>query len=158
MSVVLQSSAYDVKSWLASWKDAAQTVSYVGALIAAGLAWWTYHTNSQRERAKWAVQLYEKFYEEKSYRDMRDALDCDAASPDIEKLVHEEKPEFTDYLNFFELVCFLGKTNQISESDVLTLFEYYLRCLKRHPSVIRYINKPDHGFEQLREFLRTIPL
>ena len=143
---------------LAQIKDGAQIVSYLVGAGAAWFAWRTYQANSRRESAKWAVQLYEKFYEQESYREIREALDCDAGGTEVEKLVLEESAKFTDYLNFFELVCFLAQTKQITTSNVTTLFDYYLKCLKRHPSVIGYINKPDHGFEQLREYLGRIPV
>jgi hypothetical protein len=137
-------------------KDIAQIVSYLVGTAAAWLAWRTYRANSRRESAKWAVQLYEKFYEEESYREMREALDSDVGDITIEKLVQAESTKFTDYLNFFELVCFLGATNQIRESDVLTLFEYYFKCLKKHSAVVQYINRDEHGFERLKEFLPKV--
>jgi hypothetical protein len=141
---------------LAKWRDIAQIASYLFTAAAAWLAWGTYRTNSKRERAKWAVQLYEKFYEGTRYRELREALDCDADNTSVKQLVRDESAEFTDYLNFFELVCFLAQTDQISELDVLTLFDYCLRCLKKHTTVVQYINRPDHGFEQLRVFLPKV--
>ena len=42
---------------IAGFKDAAQTISYIVAVLAAVIAVFTYYTNSRRERAKWAVQL-----------------------------------------------------------------------------------------------------
>ncbi len=150
----------DVRAVLSSWKDAAQTLSYVATAAAALLAWWTYRVNSQRERAKWAVQLYEKFYEDAHYHPTRDALDCEPNRPEVEELVKEESSEFTDYLNFFELVCFLVLTKQLRKSDVDVLFDYYLKCLKSHRLVMEYINNSekgkDRGFQQLRIFLKEI--
>ncbi len=119
--------------------------------MAAILAVHTYYTNSRRERAKWAVQLYEKFYEGDRYKTMRETFDCDANSPEVRKVVQEESTEFTDYLNFFELVCFLVQTKQLRKSDVLDLFQYYMDCLVRHDGVLDYIRT--HGFEQLSRFL-----
>ncbi len=46
--------------------------------------------------------------------------------------------DFTDYLNFFEMVTFLADTGQLSKKDLLRLFRYYLLCLKRHRVVMNY--------------------
>lgn len=124
-------------------------------MIAAVAALWTYRSNSRRERAKWAVQLYDKFYETDHYKPIREKLDCapDAAA-DVVQLVTQESAEFTDYLNFFEMVSYLAKSRQLSKDDVLSLFQYYLQCLKRHDSVINYLENKDKGFEQLSGFLK----
>lgn len=137
---------------IACWKDAAQTISYVVGVVVAVFAVWNYYENSQRERAKWAVQLYEKFFEADRYTKMREAFDCDANSGEVQSIVQEESTKFTDYLNFFELVCFLFRTKQLRRTDVLTLFHYYLGCLSRHERVRTYIGT--HDFEQLDRFLK----
>ena len=101
-----------------TWKTIAQVVSYGVAVVTAIAALMTYRGNSKRERARWAVQLYEKFYETERYKNIRDDLDCTANSTGVAALVKEESSAFTDYLNFFELVAFLASTKQLSESDV----------------------------------------
>jgi hypothetical protein len=52
--------------WLTldGWKAITELVSSAAGAIAAIVAVITYRNNAKRERAKWAVQLYEKFYEE----------------------------------------------------------------------------------------------
>jgi hypothetical protein len=141
-----------ISAALAPWQEGVETVSYIVAIVAAAGASWTYHRNSQRERAKWAVQLYEKFYEENRYKAMREAFDCDANSAEAQSIVEEEQTAFTDYLNFFELVCILVRNKQLRKADVLDLFQYYLGCLARHKAVVDYIGT--HGFEQLDRFLK----
>ena len=143
---------------LERWKAIAELVSFVVGAIAAVIAVMTYRNNAKRERAKWAVQLYEKFYEEDRYKKMRDKLDGTQNAEEIEALVEEEPAEFTDYLNFFELVTFLAKTRQLSESDVLSLFHYYLRLLKGQKAVMKYLNNQKNGFEQLSGFLKRTKL
>ncbi|HUY81395.1 MAG TPA: hypothetical protein VMU92_06695 [Acidobacteriaceae bacterium] len=134
---------------------AIQFLYYCVAIIAAIVALWTYRSNSRRERAKWAVQLYDKFYETDHYKPIREKLDCgpDTAA-DVVQLATQESPEFTDYLNFFEMVSYLAKSKQLSKNDVLSLFQYYLQCLKKHDAVMTYLNNKENGFEQLRKFLR----
>ena len=139
---------------LDAWKDAAQLASYAVGIIAAVLAVWTYRSNSRRERAKWAVQLYEKFYETELYKEMRNKLDCPADSKEVIDIVRQESFAFTDLLGFFELVAVLADNKQLSKRDVLDLFDYYLRCLGRHAAVVSYINEPVNGFEHLSRFLR----
>ncbi len=156
---LLQSAGTTTKGALSSWYYAAQTASYVVGMIAAAVAVWTYRANSQRERAKWVVQLYEKFYEDTRYRAVREALDCEVTTPQVGVLVGPgAAPEFTDYLNFFELVCFLKRTKQLRSSDVLTLFDYYLKCLKRHAKVRDYINNRENSFGELKHFLDGIEI
>jgi hypothetical protein len=135
-----------------------QLASYCVGMVAAIFAVLTYRTNSQREHAKWAVQLYEKFYEKLDYKRLRGELDCDANTSSVQELVRAEDQEFTDYLNFFEMVTGLAKTKQLLRDDILRLFEYYLQCLKRHETVMRYINDPAKGYETLRAFLAEVKL
>ena|ERR1039457_6744799 len=133
-------------------KDLAQTFYYAAAAIAALGAFLTYVWNSRRERAKWLFQLYEKFYEVQTYKKMRELFDCDANSAEVQSAVQKEETDFTDYLNFFELVCCLVRKRQIRKMDVLDVFQYYLSRLKRHKSVAEYIST--HGFEHLDRFLK----
>ena len=140
------------------WQSIAQPTYYTVGVFAAIFAVRTYRKNSKLERARWAVQLYEKFYEAHQYTKVRDTLDCDADVESVQELVSQEESEFTDYLNFFELVAFLAYTHQLSRDDVLRLFQYYMSCLKRHSVVMKYINDRTKGFEQLRSFLATTQL
>ncbi len=136
-------------------KAVLQLASYVVAIFAAIVALQTYLANSRRERAKWAVQLFEKFYESDHYKEVREKLDSTADQPPVKELVKQEGAEFTDYMNFFELVAYLAATKQLSSSDVMTLFEYYLRTMKRHRSVMDYLNRREKGFERLSTLLNS---
>lgn len=137
-------------------KTIAEIASYCVGIIVAIIAIVTYRSNSRRERSKWAIQLYEKFYESDHYGKMRDKIDCAADDPAVRDIVKSEDPAFTDYLNFFETVAFLVTRKQLSEDDVLSLFHYYLRCLKRHRVVTNYLNDREKGFEHLNEFLSRV--
>jgi hypothetical protein len=136
-----------------TFKDIAAGVSALIAAFAALTAIWTYRENSKNGRAKWAVQLFEKFFESEKYRDWRERLDCDADSHEVREQVDKESTDFTDYLNFFEMVIYLLDTGRLEKNDVLTLFHYYLICLKRQTSVMAYLNNKAKGFERLRAFL-----
>ncbi|HUH62000.1 MAG TPA: hypothetical protein VLZ50_03335 [Terracidiphilus sp.] len=143
---------------LDSWKTIAEIASYCIGIVAVVVAVGTYRANSRRERAKWAIQLYEKFYESDHYRTMRDNFDCSADGQAVRDIIESEDSAFTDYLNFFETVAFLVTRKQLSKDDVLSLFHYYLRCLKRHRSVMNYLNEREKGFEHLNEFLNKVEL
>ena len=136
-----------------SLQEFAQFVSYVGPTVAAFWAAYVYWNNARRERARWAENLYSRFFEKEDLKEIRDIFDCDAGNPDVAELVTKESPQFTDYLNFFELVAYLKESKQLKARDVDALFEYYLCCLKKHQPVMDYIGKDSSGFEHLRRLL-----
>lgn len=128
-------------------------VTPLGMLIAAFWALWTYHKSVRLARARWMKELYEKFYEQPQQKDVREQLDS-GDEKKIFKLVTEESPLFTDYLNFFEFLGYLEKSKQVSRDDILGLFRYYLQNLKAHPEILDYVEDPKNGFEGLRKMLR----
>jgi hypothetical protein len=131
-----------------------EMIYQVVAIIAALGALWVYRRNSRLERTRWASSLYEKFYENERYKKIREALDVPTNSDSVNGLVIEEKAEFTDYLNFFELVAYLKKSKQLRDEDVEALFDYYLKCLNRHDRVRTYIDNEENGYENLHMLLK----
>jgi hypothetical protein len=103
--------------------------------------------------------LYSKFYEQPELKRVRDLLDREEpTSTEIHRLVQEEDPSFTDYLNFFEFMGYLNKSGQLSRTDVDALFDYYLRSLLSHEIVRKYIWDDSKGYGYLRALLSTIQL
>jgi hypothetical protein len=143
---------------LSEIKAIAETASYCVGMVAAIAALLTYRRNSRTERAKWAIQLHHSFYESEDYKKIRDKLDTTADAPGVLKLVKDESGAFTDYLNFFEMVMLLTDTKQLPKADVLRLFRYYLRRLKQHPEVMKYLNNKEKDFDQLSRFLNETEL
>lgn len=136
-------------------KIGVELLTLVIGLAAACVAVFTYRQNVKLERGKWLKELYEKFYERDGLKKVRDLLDGnDEQAKD--KLIKEESPDFTDYLNFFEFVAYLWKTRQISLKETEGIFDYYLRSLRENNGVAEYIENPANGFEQLRELLKVI--
>jgi hypothetical protein len=133
------------------FRNIASGIAALGALAAAIVAVVTFRRNSKLDRARWALNLYEKFYEKKELKETRDVLDCEADGEQINKLVLEGKADFTDYLNFFEFVAFLQHNKQLQNREVEDLFGYYLGCLKRHERVRKYSR--EEGYERLDELL-----
>lgn len=146
---------------LTDWTAVSQlVVSITGSLAALGTvaaaiyAAFVYRNNSRLERARWASTLYEKFYERKDLKKVRDALDCEQGTKQVEALVSMEESDYTDYLNFFEFVAFLNHRGQLTREEVEDLFGYYLRCLTRHDTVRRYVK--EKGYERLDALLTTL--
>jgi hypothetical protein len=129
----------------------AATIAALGALATAIFAYFTFRRNARLERARWALSLYEKFYERKELKDIRETLDCESDVEQVIELILEEKADFTDYLNFFEFIAFLKHNKQLRDEEVEDLFGYYLRCLKRHERIRKYIR--DQDYQKLDQLL-----
>jgi hypothetical protein len=129
-------------------------ITLVIVSISAFYAVNTYRKNASLEHAKWLFNLYEKFYEKEHLKDIRNALDCSETTKEVENLVEKQPFEFTDYLNFFEFVAFLKKSEQITFEEINDLFGYYLSCISRHKSVRKYL-KPN-GYEMLDDLLEEM--
>jgi hypothetical protein len=136
-----------------NWKDLFETIYYIAASIAALGALFVYQKNSKFERARWASQLYESFYQKDNLKGIRDKLDCAADSDEVKQLVAQEDAQFTDYLNFFEFIAFLKTTKQLGDSEVEDLFGYYLNCLNRHADVRKYILNLENGYEGIAKLI-----
>lgn len=50
-------------------------------------------------------------------------------------------------------LAFLEKKKQLSCDEIRALFDYYLKCLNRHPRVITFIK--ENGYEDLQKLLKT---
>jgi hypothetical protein len=138
-------------------RNIAEVFMFCATGFAAVCALFTYRNSLKLERAKWLKEPYEKFYEREGLKKVRDILD----SQDIQavfKLVNEEEPSFTDYLNFFEFLGYLADTKQIKKNDILDLFQYYLRRLEENPPVVMYIKDPTKGFEKLHKLLDNVQI
>ncbi len=60
-----------------------------------------------------------------------------------------------DYLNFFEYIASLSRLGQLSQPEILMLFEYYLRLASDREFVRKFIR--EQGFENLELLLSKIP-
>lgn len=133
-------------------KDIAAVIGSIATAAAIIWAVIVYRKSSALERAKWQAQLYEKFYEKPDLKPIRQVMDSDdKISLEITRLIRDEPPEFTDYLNFFEFVAFLKKSKQLKMDEINDLFGYYLDCLHRRDDIREYVEK--RGYELLRGLL-----
>jgi hypothetical protein len=67
---------------------------------------------------------------------------------------HDLAEKLVNYLNFFEFVASLWKMDQLSKQEIILLFDYYIRLLKRHPEVLAFLEK--HSFENLQALIKEI--
>lgn len=145
------------------WTQTADIVTRLAAATAVVLAFLQYRRSVRTRRAEWLSSLHEKFFESARYDEIRQLLDY----PDqpgfaaLESAVTEGTfnplaNELYRYLNFFEFLASLRQLRQISNKEILTLFEYDLRMVTRHQFIIDAL--APQGFERLPELLRSTKL
>ena len=136
-------------------RDCFEGLFYFAAVIAAVFSVLQYWSNSRREKARWLLDLYQRFYQD-PMRKVREALDWAKADFCNEPLKEENSTQLAnldDYLNFFEFVAYLEKLGQISKEDIRHLFQYFLEDLGKEP-VSSYISR--YGYENLYNLLGTL--
>jgi hypothetical protein len=151
-----------------SYLTGAGTIGLALAAFVAGLkAVKEYEDRTKAEQTRWVGDLFERFFQGKLYRRVRQKVDYDDLDNVIILLERNKEPnpefsqeerdlldEFTDYLNFFEFIAFLIVKNQMASEDVRQIFDYYLRRLnqiKQQAPVMEYLEKD--GFENLHKLL-----
>lgn len=140
--------------------DAADIFTVVGGAAAAVLvlpavvAVYQYFRNSRTQRTQWLVNLFERFYEKETYREVRRDLDWnDGANikAAIEQTQYNELEErWNDYLNFFEMVAYFRETGELSSGDVNAMFEYWINQLRPFEQYLR-----ENGYEKLLGLLQV---
>ncbi len=132
-----------------------------GVALAGGIwAFFTYRRDVKRRRADLMKSLYEKFYEAVQLKKVRLLLDYRPQEYDeMRSLIQSGKAgqraeDLVDYLNFFEFIASLWKLRQISYKDVCMLFHYYLKNLRSHDWIMKFVK--ENGFEALQELLEEI--
>jgi hypothetical protein len=167
--LIVQKECFVESKTLGEWGEyltgTATLVLACGAVVGLIQGLRDYRSKIDVEKAKWFLQLYEKFFEHNQYKAVRRRLDYDetdkinqliAAASQGHKFSTDEQIEFddfTDYLNFFELIALLKKTGQLTSDDIKAGFEYYLRLLTKgqNPVIRRYL--VEAGFKNLDRLL-----
>jgi hypothetical protein len=95
-------------------------LAVVVAIGSAAIGLYTYWRSTRTKAAEFLLELHKSFFVDDTYKAIRDVLDDDSesASADVSLLVSEEPAVFIDFLNFFELVAYMGKEKMISGRDV----------------------------------------
>lgn len=140
----------DIKDWV---DIIIKTIALIGVYIAI------INYRSQRiiKRGEWLKSLFEKFYENETYKLVRRWLDNNELKTRInsnDNTISDDEEKFTDFLNFFEFIANLEHEGQISTSDVSNLFDYYLKKIKQSSVCLEWISK--YGFEKLSTLLNKI--
>ena len=117
-----------------------------------------YRNQVRIKRAELLKSLFEKFYENTIYKEVRVWLDyghlhAKLTEEDMERReINEEK--FTDFLNFFEFIGVLYTSNQLTFRLVSEVFDYYLMKIKGDADCQAWIR--DYSFEKLKALLRRV--
>lgn len=130
----------------------------VVALIGLAVALVNYRRSVRTRRAEWLASLHEKFFESDRYKEVRRVLDYHG-EPQYSELTgaiaagthHSLADELYRYLNFFELLAGLRLLGQISDEEIIGLFDYDLRLIKQHEFVAAALRP--QGFERLAALL-----
>jgi len=145
-----------------AFADIVKTTAAVVGILGLPAAYLTYRRSVRTRRADWLASLHEKFFETDRYAWIRRVLDY-RQEPDYSALaqaVKEQKhsplaDEFYRYLNFFELLASLRKLRQITDEEIIVLFDYDLRTISEQPFIVDALRP--QGFERLADLLRTGP-
>ena len=133
-------------------------VAGAAALIAVLVAVVNYRHQTKLKQAEWLKSLFEKFFEDSTYKEVRVWLDygtlherltvTDAAA----RQVNEEK--FTDFLNFFEFIGVLYSHKHLTFAQVYDVFDYYLKKIAADADCREWIDQ--YSFEKLKALLRQV--
>src|ERR1700761_4957050 len=138
----------DFLVWLA-W--AGKLIAGAGGLAAVIVAVVNYRAQTRLKQAEWLKSLFEKFFENSTYKEVRVWLDYGhlhgrLTVEDISlRELNEEK--FTDFLNFFEFIGVLYSRKHLTGQQVYDVFDYYLKKIKSDPDCQEWIS--EYGFEKL---------
>jgi hypothetical protein len=135
------------------------------ALIITAIGGWiticTYKKNSNIRRAEWLYSLFEKFFCQANYAEIRQLLDYDNKEQIIrlQKAVKMHSDAFLeekliDYLNFFEFIASLWRLKQLSLKEIRMMFDYYIRRLGDYDFIMEYLNQ--EGFEGLVDLIKEV--
>lgn len=115
----------------------------------------SYRNQVRIRRAEWLKSLFEKFFENSTYKEVRVWLDYDilhdrlTVADTVLRQTNEEK--FTDFLNFFEFIGVLYSRRYLTFGQVYDVFDYYLKKIKSDADCREWIEK--YSFEKLKALL-----
>ena len=128
------------------------------AAVGGGITIYIYYKNSKLEKAKWLYSLFEKFFYEDKYDEIRQLLDYDRKDKieELKTVIKSHSQEdleekLVDYLNFFEFISSLKKMNQLSLSEIQMMFDYYIRRLGDYDFLMEYLD--EESFNGLKELV-----
>jgi len=127
----------------------------VGALVAVIVAVVNYRAQTRLKQAEWLKSLFEKFFEDSNYKEVRMWLDYghlhDRLTVEGQRFREINEEKFTDFLNFFEFLAVLHARKHLTKEQVFDVFDYYLKKIKEDPDCQKWIN--EYSFEKLKALL-----
>jgi hypothetical protein len=136
-------------------------LALLGASLGGTITIYIYYRNSQLRRAEWLYSLFEKFYCQKQYSEIRQLLEnydpdrlkmFELNLPKHSERVLEEK--LVDYLNFFEFIASLWLLKQLPIEEIRMMFDYYIRQLFKYEFIMDYLKR--EGFEGLIKLIGEV--
>lgn len=130
----------------------------IAGVIGIFIALLNYRSQVRIKRAELVKSLYEKFFENQIYKEVRVWLDYGhlhtrlTVADKAQLEINEEK--FTDFLNFFELIGVLHTSNQLTFKLVSDVFAYYLKEIKEDADCREWIDR--YSFEKLKALLKRV--
>ncbi len=144
--------------WLALLEWGAKLFAGVGAVVAVLVAVINYRAQTRLKQAEWLKSLFEKFFENSTYKEVRVWLDYGHlhAKLTVEDVTQRELNEekFTDFLNFFEFIGVLFWRKHLTVEQVYDVFDYYLHKIKSDTDCQEWINQ--YSFEKLKALLDQV--
>lgn len=132
-----------------------QIFFFLISAVGVALALISYRTQIRLKRAEWLKTLFEKFFENPTFKDIRRKMDYNMAA--LQNNLHKDQEleeNLVDYLNFFELIASLWKLKQISLHEIRMLFEYYVNLIQKSSFLRTYLEK--QGFENLHRLIKKL--
>lgn len=135
-----------------------QLLAWIAALVAVIVAVVNYRNQTRLKQAEWLKSLFEKFFENSTYKEVRVWLDYGTLHERLTvndtavRQAHEEK--FTDFLNFFEFIGVLYAREHLSLAQVCDVFDYYLKKIAADADCGEWIDQ--YSFEKLKALLSRI--
>ncbi len=133
----------------------------IAASIGAAITIYIYYRNSQLRRAERLYSLFEKFFYQTRYSEIRQLLeyyDPDQVNTLKQGLPNHSKKELeeklVDYLNFFEFIASLWLLKQLPINEIRMMFDYYIRKLGEYDFIMEYLRR--EGFEGLIKLVKEV--
>ena len=142
-------------TWIEWIEWGAKVIGALGTGAGVLIAAISYRNQTRIKRAEWIKSLFEKFFEDPTYKEVRGWLDYNELAEKLaaaEKRSNEEK--FTDFLNFFEFIGVLYSNKQLTYKQVCDVFNYYLRKIKSDADCQQWIDQ--YGFSKLKALLALL--
>ena len=145
----------DAAVWLVLLEWLVKLVAGIGALTAVLVAVVNYRAQTRLKQAEWLKSLFEKFFENSTYKEVRFWLDYgylhDRLTVGDISLGEVNEEKFTDFLNFFEFIGVLYSRRHLAIDQVADVFDYYLGKIKSDADCQQWINQ--YSFEKLKLLL-----